>query len=239
MTISLLRQPNHARYPDDSFDRIWTPAYGIGLSKVKSEASGIATSTAEDHPPESALENAIISSSTRQYIQFINRLPTKELPVYITAYFSEVMESAVGKRSIQMFIDNKPFLSPIVPPFGSVKEVYITNMTASANTSFVLQASETSTLPPILNALEVYSVSDALTAGTDSRDVKGLLQLKLAFEVLVEWSGDPCLPYPYNWDWIKCTTDVKPRVIEFDLHNNSIEGPIPDFLGLLPNLKTL
>lgn len=43
--------------------------------------------------------------------------------------------------------------------------------------------------------------------------VEGLLQLKLAFEVLVDWSGDPCLPYPYNWDWIKCTTDAKPRVI--------------------------
>ncbi|XP_029129982.1 uncharacterized protein At1g24485-like isoform X2 [Cajanus cajan] len=250
------------RYPDDRFDRIWTPAYGIGLSKVKSEASGIATSTAEDHPPEAALENAIISSSTREYMQFINRLSTKELPIYITAYFSEVMESAVGKRSIQMYIDNRPFLSPIIPPFGSVKEVYITNMTASANTSFILQASATSTLPPILNALEVYTVSDALTAGTDSRDVEGLLQLKLAFEVLVEWSGDPCLPYPYNWDWIKCTTDVKPRVIALylngyelrgtlpdfssmnaletiDLHNNTIEGPIPDFLGLLPNLKTL
>ncbi|RDY01350.1 putative leucine-rich repeat receptor-like protein kinase, partial [Mucuna pruriens] len=250
------------RYPDDVFDRIWTAAYGIGLSEIKSEASGIDTSTAEDHPPKAALENAIISSSTTQYMQFINRLPTKELSIYITAYFSEVMESAVGKRSIQMYIDNNPFLSPIVPPFGTVKEVYITNMTASAKTTFVLQASDTSTLPPILNALEVYALSDTLTAGTDSRDVEGLLQLQLAFEVLVEWSGDPCLPYPYNWDWIQCTTDVKPRVIAvylsgydlrgtlpdfssmnaietIDLHNNSIEGPIPDFLGLLPNLKTL
>lgn len=43
--------------------------------------------------------------------------------------------------------------------------------------------------------------------------VEGLLQLQLAFEVLVDWSGDPCLPYPYNWDWIQCTSDSKPRVI--------------------------
>ncbi|KAK7314709.1 hypothetical protein VNO77_33236 [Canavalia gladiata] len=250
------------RYPDDVFDRIWTPADGILLSEVKSEASSIDISTAEDHPPKAALQNAITSSSTRQYMKFINRLPTKELPIHITTYFSEVMESAIGKRSIQIFIDNKPFSSPIIPPFESVKEVYITNMTASANTSFILQASDSSTLPPILNALEVYTLSDTLTAGTDSRDVEGLLQLQLAFEVLVEWSGDPCLPYPYNWDWIQCTTDVKPRVIALnlsgydlrgtlpdfssmnaletiDLHNNAIDGSIPDFLGLLPNLKTL
>ncbi|XP_027357341.1 uncharacterized protein At1g24485-like [Abrus precatorius] len=250
------------RYPDDIFDRIWMPSFGILLSEIKSEASGFDISTAEDHPPSAALKNAIISSSTREYIQFINYLPTKELPIYITTYFSEVMKSAVGKRSIQMYIDNKPFSSPIVPPFGSVQEVYITNMTASANTSFILQASDSSTLPPILNALEVYTLSDKLTAGTDSRDVEGLLQLQMAFEVLVEWSGDPCLPYPYNWDWIQCTTDVKPRVIALyltgyalqgilpdfssmnaletiDFHNNTIEGAIPHFLGLLPNLKTL
>ncbi|KAJ1438657.1 Malectin-like carbohydrate-binding domain [Sesbania bispinosa] len=250
------------RYPDDIFDRIWRPAYGILLDEVKSEVPSIDTSTAEDHPPEPALQNAIVASSTRQYLQLINRLPTKELPIYINTYFSEVMQSAFGKRSIQMYIDNKPFSSPIVPPLGSVKQVYITNVTASASTLFTLQATDTSTLPPLINAIEVYTLSDALTAGTDSRDVEGLLQLKLAFEVLVEWSGDPCLPYPYNWDWIRCTTDVRPRVIALylsgyelrgtlpdfssmnalqtiDLHNNTIEGNIPDFLGLLPNLKTL
>nr|XP_027193564.1 uncharacterized protein At1g24485-like isoform X2 [Cicer arietinum] len=227
------------RYPDDIFDRIWTPAYGILLSEVKSEETSFDISTSEDHPPQDALQNAVVSSSTSEYIQFINRLPQEELPIYINAYFSEVMESAFGKRSIQMYIDNKPFSSPIVPPLGSVKEVYITNITASANTTFILQASDTSTFPPLLNALEVYTISDAFNVGTNSKDVEGLLQLQLAFEVLVDWSGDPCLPYPYNWDWIQCTSDSKPRVIAFDLHNNTIEGPILDFLGLLPNLKTL
>ncbi|GAU39393.1 hypothetical protein TSUD_295480 [Trifolium subterraneum] len=250
------------RYPDDIFDRIWTPAVGILLSEVKSEESRFDITTAEDHPPEAALQNAIVSSSTLEYIQFINRLPTEEHQVYINAYFSEVMESAFGKRSIQMNIDGKPFLSPIVPPLGSVKEVYITNITASANTTFILQASDSSTFPPILNALEVFTISDSFNAGTDSRDVDGLLELKFAFEVLVDWSGDPCLPYPYNWDWIECTSDAKPRVIALylggyelqgtlpdfssmtaletiDLQNNTIEGPIPDFLGLFPNLKTL
>ncbi|KAL5079425.1 hypothetical protein RYX36_007846 [Vicia faba] len=250
------------RYPEDIFDRIWTPAYGILLSEVKSEESSIDVSTSEDQPPKSALQNAIVSSSTNSYIEFINRLPKDEQPVYINAYFSEVMESAFGKRSIQMYIDDKPFLSPIVPPLGSVKEVYITNITASANTSFVLRASDSSTFPPILNALEVFTITDAFNAGTDSRDVKGLLELQFAFEELVDWSGDPCLPYPYTWDWIQCTSDAKPRVTALylsgyelqgtlpdfssmtaletiDLQNNTIKGPIPNFLGLLPNLKTL
>ncbi|MED6139316.1 hypothetical protein PIB30_082673 [Stylosanthes scabra] len=229
------------RYPDDIYDRIWRPADGINLSEIHGKSSSrIDITTSDDVPPESSLQNAIVSSSTDQYIQFINRLQSKEqVPVYITTYFSELIPTAVGKRSFQMFIDNNKFSSPIVPPFGQVKELYVTNFTASSDTTFILQATQASTLPPILNALEVYTLSNPLTAGTDSRDVEGLIQLQFAFEVLVEWSGDPCLPYPYSWDWIQCSTDPTPRVIAFDLHNNTIEGPIPDFLGLLPKLKTL
>ncbi|XP_052117797.1 uncharacterized protein At1g24485-like [Arachis duranensis] len=251
------------RYPDDMYDRIWRAADGIGLSEIHNQFSRIDMTTSEDVPPESALQNAIVSTSTNHYIQFINRLPSKkQVPVYITTYFSELIPTAVGNRSFQMYIDNNKFSTPIVPPFGQVKELYVTNVTASSDTSFVLQATQTSTLPPLINALEVYTISNALTAGTDSRDVEGLLQLQFAFEVLVEWSGDPCLPYPYSWDWIQCTTDPTPRVIALylsgfdlrgelpdfssmdaletiDLHNNTIEGPIPDFLGLLPKLKTL
>lgn len=169
---ALINISYHVRYPDDIFDRIWTPAYGILLSEVKSEESNIDITSAEDQPPKSALQNAIVSSNTNAYIQFINRLPTDKHPVYINAYFSEVMESAFGKRSIQMYIDNKPFLSPIVPPLGSVKEVYVANVTASANTTFILRASDSSTFPPILNALEVFTISDAFNAGTDSKDGK-------------------------------------------------------------------
>lgn len=177
LTLLLLRKLEFARYPDDVFDRIWRAAYGILLSEVKGEVSDIDINTAEDHPPEAALQNAVVSSGTNSYIQLINRLPAKALPVYIATYFSELQESALGKRSFQMYIDNKPFSSPIVPPVGSVKEVYITNMTASADTLFTLQATDTSTLPPILNALEVYTISDALTAGTDSRDGKCVMYL--------------------------------------------------------------
>ncbi|XLS94501.1 hypothetical protein HN51_070509 [Arachis hypogaea] len=214
------------RYPDDIYDRIWRAADGIGLSEIHNQFSRIDMTTSEDVPPESALQNAIVSTSTNHYIQFINRLPSKkQVPVYITTYFSELIPTAVGNRSFQMYIDNNKFSTPIVPPFGQVKELYVTNVTASSDTSFVLQATQTSTLPPLLNALEVYTISNALTAGTDSRDVEGLvIALYLSgFDLRGE------LPDFSSMDALET----------IDLHNNTIEGPIPDFLGLLPKLKTL
>lgn len=42
--------------------------------------------------------------------------------------------------------------------------------------------------------------------------VDGLASLQGAFAVLKNWSGDPCLPSPYSWDWINCSSDPIPRV---------------------------
>lgn len=42
--------------------------------------------------------------------------------------------------------------------------------------------------------------------------VEGLALLRESFDVLQGWSGDPCLPAPYSWDWINCSSDSTPRV---------------------------
>ncbi|GMI81811.1 hypothetical protein like AT4G29990 [Hibiscus trionum] len=112
------------------------------------------------------------------------------------------------------------------------------------------------------HALEVFAVSDELTDGTNSDDVDGLVSLQGQFDALGDWGGDPCLPSPYSWDWINCTSDSTPRVTALhlgsfglsgllpdfssmtsleiiDMHNNSLIGSIPEFLGTLPNLKQL
>lgn len=34
----------------------------------------------------------------------------------------------------------------------------------------------------------------------------------MQFEVLQKWSGDPCLPLNYTWEWVECSSDTIPRV---------------------------
>nr|GMC73315.1 probable LRR receptor-like serine/threonine-protein kinase At1g05700 [Ipomoea batatas]GMD67149.1 probable LRR receptor-like serine/threonine-protein kinase At1g05700 [Ipomoea batatas] len=89
-----------------------------------------------------------------------------------------------------------------------------------------------------------------------------LVALQKTFAVLEEGS-DPCLPAPFSWDWVNCSTDAKPRITalhlagyglsgelpedlgtmdaleSIDLGNNSLRGPIPEFLSKLRNLKYL
>ncbi|KAB1212179.1 hypothetical protein CJ030_MR5G001739 [Morella rubra] len=254
------------RRPDDPYDRFWFPNVpddqSSHLEVVASEAATIDVSSAEDQPPPAVLRTAIASTGTRVPLALDTNLKA-EGPIYINVYFSEVLRlDSTQKRSIQLYIDDRPYLEPIIPPFGSVSEACITNITAAPNTTFTAQASSNSTLPPLLNAYEVYAVVDAQPYRTRKKDVQGLMALQTAFSVLQLWTGDPCLPLPYSWEWIECNTAAMPQVIALnlsgfgllgslpdfssmdalqtiDLHNNNLEGPIPEFFGSFPNLTLL
>jgi hypothetical protein len=74
-------------------------------------------------------------------------------------------------------MDNKPLLNPIIPPFGSVLEVYLANITASPNNTFTLVATSDSTLPTLINAYEVFKVTDYLPFRTNSKDGNGVCRV--------------------------------------------------------------
>ncbi|RWR95506.1 putative LRR receptor-like serine/threonine-protein kinase [Cinnamomum micranthum f. kanehirae] len=89
-----------------------------------------------------------------------------------------------------------------------------------------------STLSPIYNAMEIFLIGDALTNGTDSNDVHALAQLQEKYAQLQAWSGDPCLPSTFNWEWVGCSSDPSPRIISLDLSGLGLEGPFPDISAL-------
>ncbi|PPD88497.1 hypothetical protein GOBAR_DD14586 [Gossypium barbadense] len=222
------------RSTDDFYDRIWIPAVnGDDFTVLTSDETFIEVSL-DDSPPRALFQNAFATDNTSTSIQLGTNLPTTKVPVYMNIYYSE----------------------------ASQEKFTLYNLTANSDTTFSLAASPDSTLPPLINALEVFTVSDELTDGTNSDDVEGLASLQDEFNVLKDWGGDPCLPSPYSWDWINCTSGSTPRVTALylgsfglsgvlpdfssmtsleiiDLHNNSLIGSIPEFLGTLPNLKQL
>ncbi|KAI3760452.1 hypothetical protein L1987_50847 [Smallanthus sonchifolius] len=252
------------RFPLDPYDRIWMSGFATFLVNLKNDASVINVDV-PDNPPLAVLKNAIATPNTSQMINlglWTLQYPIRQ-PVYINWYFSEVKELNSSEiRSFKVLKDRLPFSVPIVPRFGKVVEYFFSNLSVTIDTNFSLSPIGSSTLPPLINAGEFFSISDALSDGTNNNDVEGLTSLQNAFSVLKEWGGDPCLPAPYSWEWITCSNDSIPRVTSLnlssfnltgplpdfskmdaletiDLHNNSLTGPIPGFLGTLPNLKLL
>ncbi|KAK4441126.1 putative LRR receptor-like serine/threonine-protein kinase [Sesamum alatum] len=252
------------RFPDDPYDRLWIPeVMSAGMVRVRSDALFSKGLTLADQPPPAVLKNAVTAVTPNSSLQLSMGFPVVPAPVYVNGYFSEVTLLGPNQnRTYSVYKDNRSYSEPFSPPFENCTELYTSNLTASVNTTFSLVPANFSTLPPLINAMEIFVIGDALTNGTNNRDVKGLASLQKAFGVLQGWSGDPCLPAPYSWDWINCSTGPVPRVTALslgsfglsgilpdfssmdalqtiDLHNNSLQGPIPDFLGTLPQLKTL
>ncbi|KAK1286965.1 Uncharacterized protein QJS10_CPB20g00830 [Acorus calamus] len=251
--ISSFAPPMVVRFPDDKYDRIWSPGTIIkGLNALQSDTSIMHVNITDD-PPVSVLKNALSSGDVSIVIFF----PFETFNTYINLYFVEMTKlRSSQKRFIQVSKFDK-VTEPFSPPYQSVKEICITN------TSFIsIYATNDSTLPPIISAMEVFTISDPLSDGTNAKDVEALKLLQHQFNALGAWAGDPCLPMDYNWEWVQCSSDQTPRITSLDLssmslsgflpdfsamdalesidlHNNSFSGSIPDFFGNFPNLKEL
>ncbi|KAF7850232.1 hypothetical protein BT93_L5716 [Corymbia citriodora subsp. variegata] len=169
------------RNPDDVYDRIWNPALGslslhFGLNVSSNDAASVAVKV-EDNPPEAIFHNAVTTTiptagPLRASIMLdSSSLCLTEAPIYMTAYFSEIARLGSNqKRSFQMYVNNHPVSSPIIPPYGSAAEFYLANTTASSNTNFTLKPTADSTLFPLMNAYEIYTISDPLAGGTNTKD---------------------------------------------------------------------
>ncbi|XP_054782567.1 probable leucine-rich repeat receptor-like protein kinase At2g28990 [Prosopis cineraria] len=97
-----------------------------------------------------------------------------------------------------------------------------------------------SSLPPMINALEIFRVLLQPNAPTHEGDVDAMRSIKHAYNITrIDWQGDPCMPRDYRWEGLNCNSDNIPRVTSLDLSNNPLTGEIPQFLVELPNLKRI
>ncbi|KAL0460640.1 UNVERIFIED_CONTAM: hypothetical protein Slati_0691200 [Sesamum latifolium] len=208
------------RFPDDPYDRLWTPeVISAGMIPVRSTALFSKGLTLADQPPPAVLKNAVTAVTPNSTLQLSMGFPLVPTPVYVNGYFSEVTELGPNEnRSFSVFKDNQPFSQPFSPPYENCTELYTSNLTASVNTTLSLVPTNFTTLPPLINAMEIFVIGDALTSGTNNKMEVGVVIL--VFQHLIHGIGSIA-------------------ALILDLHNNSLQGPIPDFLGTLPQLKTL
>lgn len=159
------------RHPYDNYDRIWHPNNFIPAITRKEQSLAVNTS---DHPPKEVLLSAVTNPLGLFSLSF-PRLPEYEVPIYINMYFAEVDKEAVtspSKNRSFLLSKDLTFLSsePIVPSYENVTELTFPNITANSETKFLFIPTPDSAYPPILNAFEIFLVSDSLTNGTNGGD---------------------------------------------------------------------
>ncbi|CAH8356539.1 unnamed protein product [Eruca vesicaria subsp. sativa] len=154
-------------YPLDPYGRPWYPLGADDtLADLTTSAPSIDITGASNKPPEVVMSKA--SSSLGESIKLSNlALPLTGLPVYLALYFSEPQTlGQTQKRSFNVFLDETQVGSgPIIPVFGKATQVVLRDVVATSGSQIVFQSTGNSGLPPIINGVELFSISNSRNGG--------------------------------------------------------------------------
>ncbi|CDY56102.1 BnaC02g44350D [Brassica napus] len=237
--IYLNQSDTYLRFPEDVYDRQWTAYFETGWTQ-KTTSSDVRVSNNYE-PPKAALKTAATPTNTSEPLTIDWSSDNPEDQYYLYTHFAEIQELQANEtREFNMFWNGEKYYGPL------------------------LIKTNRSTLPPLLNAIEVYKVIQFPQPETDENDVVAIKTIEAAYGLSrINSQGDPCVPRQFMWDSLNCSnTDIftPPRIIslnfsssgltgniaaaiqnltqlvKLDLSNNNLTGEVPEFLG---NLKFL
>ncbi|KAL2539161.1 Leucine-rich repeat transmembrane protein kinase protein [Abeliophyllum distichum] len=232
-------QQTRFRYKDDVYDRIWMPFFFRNI---------MSTAWAPISPNDS--------------LNFDWKPANASDPFYIFTHFAEIQSLTFNQtREFSIYVNGEVWNGPFTPPYQTAYSIWdVQPLRVNSNYTLGLKKSVNSTQPPILNAVELYTVKEFLKSETDDTDVAAILEIRSAYGLKRNWQGDPCAPEAFKWDGIICRyyNSSSPRVIPFglkgaidpsvfnltrietlDLSNNNLIGKVPDFLADLDSLSVL
>ncbi|KAM3197498.1 hypothetical protein ACQJBY_072893 [Aegilops geniculata] len=259
-------------YPDDPYDRLWFP-FRDATADWAEISTGMKVEIDDDRfqPPQAVMQTAITPKNMSKNIDFtldLQSSPSDRSLGYIhILYFSELQQlpSSNALREYNIYRNGILSYKACTPPYLAESWLFSTKPFQASQYMLSLNATANSTLPPIINAIELFSVIPTTTMSTDSKDVSAITAIKEMYQVQKNWMGDPCVPDTLVWDGLTCSYAVsKPPIISnvnvsfsglngtilpyfanlkdvryLDMSNNNLIGSIPDTLSRLPSLVFL
>ncbi|XP_073006812.1 putative leucine-rich repeat receptor-like protein kinase At2g19210 [Typha latifolia] len=258
------------RYPNDTYDRIWIPWNNVPYYTEVSTTTTVQNINNDlFEAPTAVMQTAIIPVNSSKIETYWENSPEDKNPEYVVVmHFSEIqIYNDSDLREFNVFINDQPWYSlPFTPQKFLSNEIFsIIPSRGSPRYNVSINATSNSTLPPILNAVELFTVLGVTEIATDSGDVSAIMAIKAKYQLKKIWSGDPCSPKSFAWDGLNCSypSSSPPRIttlnlsfsgltgdlttafgnlkaIQYlDLSHNNLTGSIPNFLSELPSLTFL
>ncbi|XLT71633.1 hypothetical protein HN873_028059 [Arachis hypogaea] len=255
------------RYMDDFHDRLWEPYSNDQWAQLHNPINNDLPSRDYELPISviwtAATPRNANGVSLDFYFDALNE--TTQQQCYFYLHFAEVQKLAPNEtREFNITLNGEDFYN-LLRPGHFVNTIFDPSPynVFYKNNNISLVKTEASTLPPIINALEIYQVKDFSQLETQQDDVDAITNIKKVYRVTQNWQGDPCAPVAYMWEGLNCNFNGTPRITSLnlsssgltgqivsyiskltdleslDLSNNSLNGEIPDFLADLPSLRVL
>ncbi|XP_038897469.1 probable LRR receptor-like protein kinase At1g51890 [Benincasa hispida] len=252
------------RFPSDVFDRIWLPANNDKYFDRLSTPLAVDVHQTENQPPAIVMETTIVPKNASDPFSLTWKTDDETTQYYVYLYFAELVKLKRNQfRGFNVIHNGKYWKGPVIPDYLNASSIYnIEPLDPENQHNLTFTRSENSTLPPIFNAVEIYSNIEISELESDQGDIDAITKIKSTYGVIKDWGGDPCIPRAFPWSGIGCSNESSPRIISLnlsssnltglistdifdltalqilDLSNNDLTGKVPD-LSKLSNLKVL
>ncbi|KAI9107842.1 hypothetical protein K1719_021178 [Acacia pycnantha] len=231
------------RFGEDAYDRIWLP-YNLPHCKPLSTGLSIDSLNNAYRLPSTVMGTAVTptNGSDPLEVQFDTGDPISKF--YVFMHFAEIEEPQENEhREFNITLNGKLLdesLNYVVLKYLDLTTIHNPQPITGPNLWFSLNKKENSTLPPILNAMEIYFEKDSYQEPTDQEDVNAIMDIKKAYTIK-SWQGDPCAPMSFSWDRLDCRFNGyhAPRIIKLDLSSSNLSGTIRESFSMLKSLEYL
>ncbi|XP_077217307.1 putative LRR receptor-like serine/threonine-protein kinase At1g05700 isoform X2 [Tasmannia lanceolata] len=231
------------RYPNDTLDFIWSPY------NLPSWTSIFTLSEVKDLYGQFSAPSMVMSTAVRpanessDTLNFSWTTDNPSLQFHVVDHYAEL--EVLKENEVRDFMDCGTGVfcyGPFSPDYLVADAIYTKDtMTGQDHYSVSVIKANDSTLPPILNAIEIYALKRLPDTATNNRDVDAIMNIKATYRVKRNWMGDPCLPKNYTWEGLNCSYDSSypPTIISLDLSSTRLSGEIAPSLGNLTSIQFL
>ncbi|XP_020967359.1 probable LRR receptor-like serine/threonine-protein kinase At1g51860 [Arachis ipaensis] len=238
------------RYKDDIYDRIWEPYWDDKWTQLSSSLSNDEFDQNHFKPPAVVLKtaatpkNATASLDFHWEDDFADNNNGAQHQYYFYLHFTELQQLGANQtRSFNVTINGLPYWENVGLTYASELTRYTRGPSYEGKRHHIsLFRTESSSLPPIINALEIYLVKDfSSQLETQKDEVDAVTNIKRTYKVdSRNWQGDPCAPTTYKWDGVECSSfNGFQRITSLNLSSSGLTGHIPADISKLTMLKSL
>ncbi|KAL0647076.1 hypothetical protein Bca4012_045367 [Brassica carinata] len=241
------KSDTYIRYPSDRYDRVWTWYFRNEWTQISTTLQVEVNNLENDYdPPNAALTSAAIPTNSNLPLMINWTSSIVDNQYYFYTHFAEIQELQTNDtREFSIVWNGEVLQRQFIPPKFSAFTIYSPSPIICEGRECSLQLIRTnrSTLPPLINALEVYTVIHFPQSETNENDVVSVQNIKTSYRISKNsWQGDPCVPQQLMWEGLNCRITDKstpPRITYLNLSSSGLTGTIADYIQNLTQLETL
>ncbi|XP_038898673.1 LRR receptor-like serine/threonine-protein kinase IOS1 [Benincasa hispida] len=228
------------RFPDDVYDRVWEAYQDNNYAQLSTLDSVAADNL--DETPAVVMKTAATAKKGTKYLDFSWDSRNVGDKYFVYMHFAELEKLQSNQfRGFNITHNGDYWDGPIIPEYLSTTTAYdiFSSIKPASRHQFSLFPIQNSTLPPIINALEIYVQMEISDLESYNGDVDAISNIRSTYGVKKNWEGDPCVPSGYPWSGLSCNSDSVPRITSLNLSSNGLKGEISLYIFSLPMLQTL